>query len=371
MRSVFGTAEYLQDVTESSVTELLDKVYAQEPTGIFILCCDQSYQQLGFFDSYLKTMSLPVFGGVFPALVLNGKTLEQGLIAVPMFMPLEVKLYHNLQTATESALKFDFELAEYHSFMVLVDGLSRNIDYAINQIFLHFGQGLQVFGGGAGSLSFNQKPCLFSNEGMTADGMLIIAIQQEFSLAIGHGWDVLAGPFLANQVDDNRILQLNFQPALDIYKDVIEKHDGRLFCEHEFFDLAKIYPFGMQRLDDDILIRDPVTCEGDSLVCVGKVPENTMLYIMNGKASNLIGAAVDAVKNAAENTPNAQGILFDCISRKLFLEDEFDTELTLMSSALSNGPALFGSLVLGEIASGQSGAIHFHNKTAVVALAPK
>ncbi|MGJ8679216.1 FIST signal transduction protein [Paraglaciecola sp.] len=368
MLNIFGTGKYLQDVSQASLSSMLETLQLEKPSGIFILCCDESYHQLDFFDAYLKTISSPVFGGVFPAIVYKGKTVKKGMVLIPVFMPIEVKLYPNLQTVTESELKFDFELNQYQSLMVLVDGLSRNIDYALNQIFLHYGQSIKVFGGGAGSLSFEQKPCLFSNHGMSADAMLIVAIQLDFNLAIGHGWEVLAGPFLANQVDDNRILQLNFQPALQVYQQVVEQHDGRLFGENEFFDIAKTYPFGIQRLDDDILVRDPVTSEGNALVCVGKIPENTMLYVLSGQSEHLIDAAVLAVKSTIKTTSDAQGVLFDCISRNLFLEEKFDTELEQISSTLGTESSLFGALVLGEIASGQSGAVHFHNKTAVVAV---
>jgi hypothetical protein len=369
MSKFFGSAEYIQDVNESSLSILLAKIQQQQPSGIFILCCDKDTEQLQFFESFLPTISTQVFGGVFPAIIHKEQTYEQGMILVPMFMPLDVKLYPNLQSAIGSELTFDFQLDEYQSLMVLVDGFSRDIDFGLNQLFQQFGQSLQVFGGGAGSLDFIQKNCLFTNQGMFSDAMLVVAMQQKIELAIGHGWEVLAGPFLANQVDDNRILQLNFQPALQVYKDVVEQHDGRLFIDHDFFDLSKTYPFGLERLDDDLLVRDPVTCEGDSLVCVGKVPENTMLYILNGQPENLVHAAVKAVKSKTAELPNTQGVLFDCISRKLFLEDDFGSELQQISSTLSSEPNLFGALVLGEISSGQSGAIHFHNKTAVVALA--
>lgn len=371
MPEFFGAAQYLEPITEQSLRALLGDIQKQNPTGIFILCSDQSTEYLDFFDSFLKTISTPVFGGVFPAIVHQGQTMETGLICVPLFMPLNIKLYSNLESATGSDLTFDSSLTNEHSLMVLVDGLSRNIDYALDQLFQQYGQNLRVFGGGAGSLSFEQSPCLFTNQGMVADAMLVIAIEQRFELAIGHGWEILAGPYLANKVDDNRIQQLNFQPALQVYQQVIEEHDGRSFSDHEFFDLAKTYPFGIDRLDDDLLVRDPVTCEDDSLVCVGKVPENTMLYILKGQPQRLIQAAVEAVKIKTTELSSTQGVLFDCISRKLFLGNEFDTELKQIDSVLNSETPLFGALVLGEIASGQSGAVHFHNKTAVVAITTK
>lgn len=370
MVSVFGSPVYSEAVDSAAFSRLLDSVLSEKTAAVVILCCDQGSEQRDFFNTILPLMDVPVFGGIFPAVLLGEQVYERGMIMISVHVPVEIKVYHDLENAPSNQFDFSFNLPNCLSAMVLVDGLSRHIDYALNQLFQHFGQSLKVFGGGAGSLSFEQKPCLFSNQGVFADAMLVMVMQQSWELAIGHGWEVLEGPFLANQVDDNRIIQLNFAPAIDVYKDVVERHDGRLFEQHDFFELAKTYPFGLERLDDDLLVRDPVTVENTSLVCVGKVPENTMLYILKGQSDNLVLAAVDAVKQTMGSHVAAQGLLFDCISRQMFLEAKFSQELQGIALALGQ-TNLPGVLVLGEIASGLSGGIHFHNKTAVTAIVSK
>lgn len=363
-----GQPLYSEQVTLEAVSTLFDKVLIDNPHAVLIFCCEYPVQDMVFFDEFLKTIKVKVCGGVFPSVVYDGQVLEMGIVVVPVLIPVDIRFYPELCHASERDFEFDFKLTNCQSLLVLVDGLARNIDCALNQIYQHFGQTLSVFGGGAGSLSFEQKPCLFTNQGLKMDAMLVMAMQHNWDLAIGHGWEVLEGPFLANQVDDNRIIELNFEPAAQLYKSVVEKHDGRLFKDYEFFELAKTYPFGLERLDDDILVRDPVTIENDSLVCVGRVPENTMLYILKGENDKLVSAAVSAVIHTVKQNTPATGILFDCISRKLFLQEQFDQELEGMSDALDEDSALIGALVLGEIASGMSGTIHFHNKTAVMAV---
>lgn len=365
-----GNPRYSSQVTLDSVSKLFDDVLIEKPHAVLIFCCDDTKQHFEFFDTFLKNIEVKVCGGVFPSIVYEGQVKEVGIVIVPVHVPIDIRLYSNLNSAPERSLEFDFnfKLASCQSLLVLVDGLARNIDYGLNQIFQKFGRTLNVFGGGAGSLSFEQKNCLFTNQGLKSDAMLVMAMQQDWDLAVGHGWEVLEGPFLANQVDDNRILQLNFEPAANLYKRVVEKHDGRLFKDNAFFELAKTYPFGLERLDDELLVRDPVTIENDSLVCVGKVPENTMLYILKGENEKLVSKAVSAVENTVQNEVPAVGLLFDCISRKLFLQSEFEQELGGMSAALGADSLMVGALVLGEIASSVSGSIHFHNRTAVMAI---
>ena len=58
----------------------------------------------------------------------------------------------------------------------------------------------------------------------------------------------------------------------------------------------------------------------------------------------------------------------DCISRALFLEHEFELELQAIAEQFTDNHAMFGALVLGEIANSGSGYLEFYNKTTVVSL---
>ena len=368
MHSLFGKSEYSPDVDSSSIKKLISGALNSQAKALMIMCCDQEGSLAAVFDKALTSLEVPVFGGVFPALIHNNEVVEHGLIIVPVYLDLHVYIYSNLSNANDTQQTFGQSFADCDSAMVFVDGLTANIDVALTHLFNALGDQTNVFGGGAGSLSFVQKPCLFSNQGVIEDAMVIVTMTQQWNLAIGHGWEVLNGPFLANQVDDNKLIQLNFQPASEVYKSTVEAHDGRLFAEHDFFELAKTHPFGLQRLDDDLLVRDPITLCNDTLVCVGNIPENTMLYILQGSIANLQDAAANAVKNnLTQNTPS-NAMLFDCISRKLFMNNEFTTEINKISAHLGEQCELTGALVLGEIASSAAGPISFHNKTAVTAI---
>ena len=122
-----------------------------------------------------------------------------------------------------------------------------------------------------------------------------------------------------------------------------------------------------------MLIRDPLKVEGTGLICAGDVPENTMLYIMCGDADKLILAATGAVRKAVSAFCDTHQVsdcfLFDCVSRQLFLQDEFAKELDLIDREIAQPYRTVGALVLGEIELDQSGILSLHNKTAVAALA--
>ncbi|HFE37010.1 MAG TPA: hypothetical protein ENK06_01150 [Gammaproteobacteria bacterium] len=141
------------------------------------------------------------------------------------------------------------------------------------------------------------------------------------------------------------------------------------FTNEVFFSIAKTFPFGMEKLDQEILIRDPVSVEENTLVCVGQIPENTLLYIMRGEPKALIeasGIAANIVTDhLSDDAENIECVLFDCISRALFLEDKFEEELDSILKNLPKNSTLIGALTLGEIVSSTWGPIQFLNKTTV------
>lgn len=368
MQHIFGAPIYIPTVTEALVVETISTLKTLKPFGYLILTADDDEYPASQLHDLLINSDIKFFGGVFPGIILNEEVKEHGGLIIPIMTEFEITIVEHLSELSNSNVRFPHIADEVQTSLVLVDGLATNIDIALTELFQLLGDESTVFGGGAGSLSFEQKPCLFTPHGVLQDAMLIVTMKAPCVLAIGHGWEILDGPYLANEVDGNTILQLNFQPAMQVYKEVVEQHSGKKFSDYDFFDIAQTYPFGLDRLDEKLLVRDPVTQVGDSLTCVGKIPENTMLYVLKGESSHLIKATHDAVDNCIKDLDVTDGILFNCISRQLLLKDVFCDELKGIAKPIQNNIPLVGALALGEIASGQSGCIDFHNKTAVMAL---
>lgn len=371
MKSLINSTHYADTINQQTVESLIQQAIADGAKSLFILCCD-SDDDLSFLNKLLPTLELSIFGGVFPGILLDDHVIETGVMVVGLMDAVETRVYTDVSKTPKQEFELSLALNDCHSLMVFIDGLARNIDFMIEQLFHHVGNEKTIIGGGAGSLSFQQKPCIICNQGILVDAMLVAATSQKIQLAIGHGWEKLAGPFLVTQVDDNRIDSLNFQPALKVYQQVVSEHSELDFASSDFFEISSSFPFGIDRLDDDLLVRDPVAADGTSLICVGKIPENTMLYILKGEPDKLIAAACDAVDKEKQASIGSQvftdGVLFDCVSRKLFLQEQYSQELININAAITDGFHLVGALVLGEIASGKTGTINFHNKTAVTGL---
>lgn len=94
--------------------------------------------------------------------------------------------------------------------------------------------------------------------------------------------------------------------------------------------MAKGYPFGNLKDYEECIVRDPIEVGGNGeLICVGEVPENSVLEVLKGNPASLISAAGEAATDCLEvkGKEIAGAFLFDCISRVLFLEDDFPLEL--------------------------------------------
>ncbi|RQD77118.1 FIST N-terminal domain-containing protein [Desulfonatronospira sp. MSAO_Bac3] len=341
--------------------------------SILILACDANGFTPENVDPVLQECGLPLLGGVFPQIIAEGENLEKGTIVAGLFYD-TVSLYvpglsdddRIMDDAVDEALTgVD---VEDRTFFVFVDGLSSRISAFIDGLFNNLGLMPNYIGGGAGSLSFEQKPCLFTNLGLKGDGAVVGVSEVRSGIGVAHGWHPITKTMKVTESEKNRVISLNWEPAFQVYKNAIKEQSGLSFDEKPFFDIAKAHPLGIVKLDAEMIVRDPLFTENDELVCVGEVPVNSFVYILRGNMDSLIEGAVQARDNALNNyhgDRNKASMLFmDCISRVLFMGEEFKKEL----QAADCGLTTFGALTIGEIANTGDAYLEFYNKTAVAGI---
>lgn len=367
MSNDFSVA-FTDDPSARALFELAETALGNGAESLLILAADGNDCRPAVFDPWLKDVAVPLCGGVFPQLIHAQKNHEQGYLVVGI--PAKVHVF-NVPGLSDPKVDFaesvEALLADIYlpaSMLVLVDGLASRMGAFLDGIYDVLGSEPVYFGGGAGSLSFQSMPCLFTNEGMLRDHGQMTLLPMRFTLGVEHGWEKFAGPFIVTGAERNVIKTLDFQPAFDSYRQHVESDSGQVFTDENFFDIAKGYPFGMERPGGSIVVRDPITRSGSALGCVGEVPDNAIVYLLQGQPERLIAAAEAAAQQVAPGQGPA--ILVDCISRVLFLEDGFVKELETVKDSLGERP-LFGMLTLGEIANGGDYCLEFYNKTMVLA----
>jgi hypothetical protein len=365
------TLAFTPDPSPAAGIALAEEVLANGAQSLILLACDENGCSPEQFDGWLCGLASPICGGVFPQLIYDWRNHERGYIVVGVPETITV---HNIPGLSDPGADFAALLEASlaggvapESLLILVDGLSSRIGALLDGIYDNLGSDPTYFGGGAGSLSFQSKPCLFSNSGMLADHAQLTRLRGRFSLAVEHGWETFAGPFVVTNSTRNVIHSLDFRPAIEVYREHVEADSGRVIGDDNFFDIAKAYPFGLEKPDGSILVRDPIGRVLNDLTCVGEVPTNSVVHLLRGQTANLIQAAASGAAAIPQGTGPA--ILADCISRVLFLEEDFARELDAVRQAMGERP-LFGVLTLGEIANGGDYCLEFYNKTFVLAATP-
>ncbi|MFZ5862870.1 MAG: FIST signal transduction protein [Nitrospirota bacterium] len=370
------SVEFAHDSATYELQRCLDAVMKHGARSVLVMGCDADSWTPARVDPVLTALPIPVFGGTFPSIIHQGRRLDHGTLVVGLGERATVAVLNDLSTHGE-----DMDAAVRHgcaamtgaaSLITLVDGLAKHIERFVESLYSLIGPGRDIVGCGAGSLSFVQKPCLFTNHGLLQDAAVVIGLPFPVSRGVQHGWETLDGPYLVTGSRGHVLDTLNYQPAFDVYRTRVEAASGLRFAEHDFFSIAKTYPFGIERLDGDLLVRDPIRLEGNALVCVGEVPENAMVYILKGQAARLVDSAGTAASEArasydarrSRGAPSA--LVFDCISRVLFLNLEFDRELEAIQHGLGDFRHAFGALTLGEIANTYNGPINLLNKSTVI-----
>ncbi len=363
--------------TVEGLAEAMAKVAAADGVNaLIVLSCSANGFDPVQVDGLLQSVPVPLMGGVFPALIYGRERLERGSLVWGVRREAMLSVVEglsapdiDLEKALERALPE--ELPESALQIVIVDGFSKRIGELINA--LHEQVGLtDTIGGGAGSLDFIQRPCLFTNRGMLEDAAVIATIPGQAGVGVAHGWSQVEGPFRVTEADQNAIISLDWKPAFEVYKAVVEAHSGQHFTDDNFFSIAKAYPFGITRLDSERVVRDPFAVgDNGELICFGEVPQSEHVDILHGDEPSLIAAARRARQMADERLgePLQVRLFMDCISRVLFLEDAFDREIAEVCT--EDGVGLLGACTIGEIANHGGDFLEFYNKTSVVASLPR
>ncbi|MGC9456656.1 MAG: FIST signal transduction protein [Halothiobacillaceae bacterium] len=344
--------------------------------SLMILAADANDYDGEALDALLSKVELPLIGGIFPQVVADSRAHEQGAVVIGLPHSLETRVIEGLSDA-----EADFEerideacadLDDSATMIVLVDGLARRIAALVDAVYAVFGATTNFLGGGAGSLSFEQKPCLLTNDGRVMDAALIGMLDSASALAVGHGWQTIDPDHRITRVSGNVIHEIDDRNAFAVYREIVDQHSATAINADNFFEIAQAFPFGINKLAGEMVVRDPIAVTEDgALICVGELSEGDFVNILTADANQLVRATGETAGRARQLTQSKQpevALLFDCISRALFMKAQFHAEVDAIEAVVGTDVPVCGALVLGEIANSGTGYLEFYNKTTVVAL---
>lgn len=355
-----------KDGTLEGFNELITRAVDNGAKGILVFAADANNFTSKDLDPILKKIKIPIFGGIFPQILYKNKTYKKAtsILCFKNELPVPHIIKNISNDETNIPEYFESIEEEFKTMFVFIDAFSTSIEKLVEELYMEFGLENNFIGGGAGSLSFVQKPIIITNEGLLQDSAVLVTLNKSSGIGVRHGWNSIDGPFQITKVAKNTIVELDYKPAFEVYKEVVQKHSGKVFNDNNFFDIAKAYPFGVSKIGSEKIVRDPIALDKNALICVGNVNVNDYTDILNSSTKDLVAAASLALDEAKEYNHDTEITLFiDCISRILFMGDDFHLELDIVANKSNN---LIGAMTLGEIANTGKEYLEFYNKTAVV-----
>lgn len=361
-------------ITTTNITEIVDAIANHVNDEAALISVGEHIEvDIKQLVIALNNAKLKFIGGIFPKVIHGNNIFDKGIVVNTLNNVEELFLVKDISKKEYTIPKISFDESNTYSIITYVDGLTSNISHYLSGLYENYGMQTNYFGGGAGSLSLEQMPCVFNNDGIFQDAAVVALVRMQSRIGVRHGWNKVDGPFIVTKAEGNIIKEINWKNPFEVYKEVVEAHSGKTFTDDNFFDIAKGYPFGIVKDHAECIVRDPLMVnEKGELICVGELEDNTLVDILNGSESTLIEAAKQAAEESirlAEKPRKA--IIIDCISRILFLEDNFDIELNTITTTISDkfpDISIGGALTLGEISSYGEGFLEFYNKTVVIGL---
>lgn len=353
---------YLKSFSE--LKEYVENVEMKPTEHLMILVAEESSQNINELIEYINNKKINFFGGIYSRLLVGNRSYSEGFI-IQKYEP----IYTAMVLPYLMRFKLNLESLDNCTAIVLVDGLSSKMKDLTDTVYNKLGNNVKYVGGGAGFYDLKHRPCIFDNKGLFSDVLYVCIVKSDAKIAVKHGWNILEGPFVAKVSEGNTLAQLDNYSAFEVYKDVIEEHENIRLLKQDFFVYAKDHPFGIMKKNQvDLIVRDPIMVnDNDEIVCVADIPQESEVYVLKGDANTLLSSSLQIAEQCVSIAPkNYIPLLFDCISRAMFLEERFEEELKNIQNKLSF--TVEGALSIGEIASENSGQLVIHNKSTILGL---
>lgn len=363
-----GRTTYLEDTSVKALVDALDCLQdAGKKTALIFACASNNYSA-DELSPALQASEMTIIGATFPSIVVAAELYESGVLIISYDEEIPATVFRNISHCDTESIAEKIESQEQHNLLVLADALCGGMDLFIENLYQHLGIGIQVIGGGAGALDFVERPCIFSNQGLLQNAAIVAYLPNTLKTACGHGWEILDGPYLITECDGHDIISINYQPAFDFYRDTLRELNGKELTENKFFEVVMDHPLGISGLHGEILVRDPIVTNDGKITCVGNIPQNATVFILQGNADNLIDAARETSQLVLGDCAAKQNttLLFDCISRQLYLSERVTEELSCINENIPEGQQMVGVFSLGELGNHQGGPIQLMNKSLVL-----
>lgn len=370
--------QYLESITSVTLAEALARWKGGLPAfSLLAFLPEAESGAVPLLQAACRQAGVNLAGAIFPAIVRESGTTQRGAILLPLVnapAPLLMESVSRPEAVSATAARLadyiEEQLGEREddaTLFCVFDALVPNIATHMDAWYLALADRVHYAGVNAGSERFVSIPCLFDNERCIADGVLLQLLPDHAGAVLEHGFEVPEQVITATSTTGNRIVQIDWRPALDVYREMMAAQYGVSIDRDNFYHYAVHFPFGILRADGEVLVRIPVALdEAGGIFCIGEIPPNSVLTLLDARRA---GSAASRLARNLAAMPGGDGhslLLFYCAGRRMHM-GEAGMQAELADLARQTGqPKLYGALSLGEIGAASCGGYPlFHNATLV------
>lgn len=372
---------YLPEVSESAVDKALAEWQARHPAmGVCVLLPEAEKERVALLQRACANRGVPLVGAIFPALVRDDAFATAGVWLLCFEHMPYVALYENLPSDAGGVERVTDEIADglrSHlddtpdiTLFLLFDAMVPNIATVLDGLYLQLANRVHYAGVNAGSETFQPMPCLFDGSRLVQNGLLVMLLKPHHGAVLEHGYHAPGKSVYATSSQGNRISQIDWRPAFEVYREMVQSQYGVEITRENFYQHAVHFPFGIVRANHHVVVRIPVMLGDDgSLFCVGEIPPNAVLTLLQSptvdsdETMRVLLDGIHAFDGSADEL-----LLFYCAGRRMHMGLEAATSELHVFSGCSGASRVAGALSLGEIGSSTNqGYPLFHNATLVAA----
>ncbi|MGL6476985.1 FIST signal transduction protein [Aeromonas hydrophila] len=338
-----------------------------------VLLAEQDAEHVADLQQQCSHLEIQLSGALFPRLISRHGFHERGAWLLPRpasHAPLLIPLDPVASADEQARLLCDAlapQLAQWPAaegiptLFLTFDSMIPNIASLLEGIYLHLADRVHYAGVNAGSGQFRPMPCLFDNHRLLEQAVCCALLPHRSYPLLEHGYQLTAQPMLATSSEGNKISFIDWQPAFSRYQSLVQQQFQQRLTPEQFYQYGVHLPLGLLRANGDVIVRIPVavTDEG-ALLCVGEVPDHSILTLLKAPHSTTAHAIKLAEKLSRHGAPERLEIYY-CAGRQQHFGEQSTLELETLFSH-SGAHELVGALSLGEIGSLRPGDYPlFHN----------
>jgi hypothetical protein len=260
----------------------------------------------------------------------------------------------------------EWALSRFHQPVVLLisAGLTADGEQIVRGVIERSNGQIRLFGGLAGDDLKLQKPVVFTQDRLTDQGCVVLALDNDLIEVEGtsaSGWQGVGTIKTITRSQGNIVYTIDDQPALDVYKRYLSSFGANDVQVNAEYPLQVIRPEGYSVLRSVMSVDESTK----SLIYAGTVPMGAQTKFSVFPGTDIISAAKEEMTALRNEVSRADILLlFSCATRLLALGPMVEEEITYMQELW--GVPLLGFFTYGEIGMNHTGKCDFYNSTCVL-----